>query len=64
MNAAEAKLAVVILDAVGIVLDHAHEARLRVVRGDCAVDREQKREYQRLDDEHHKREPGRDAQFQ
>ena len=64
MDAAEAKLAVIVLDAVGVVLDHAHEARLRVVRGDRAVDGEQEREHQRLDDEHHEREPGRDAQFQ
>ena len=64
MDAAVAELAVVIFDAVGIVLDHAHEARLRVVRGNRAVDREQESEHQRLDDEHHKREPGRDAQFQ
>ena len=63
MDAAVAELAVVILDAVGIVFDHAHEARLRVVCGDRAVDGEQESEHQRLDDEHHEREPCRDAQF-
>ena len=64
MDAAEAELAVIVLDTVGVVLDHAHEARLRVVRGDRAVDGEQEREHQRLDDEHHEREPAGDAQFQ
>ena len=64
MDAAVAELAVVIFDAVGIVLDHAHEARLGVVCGDRAVDGEQESEHQRLDDEHHECKPGRDTQFQ
>ena len=63
MDAAEAELAVIVLDAVGVVLDHAHEARLGVVRGDRAVDGEQEREHQRLDDKHHEREPAGDAQL-
>ena len=64
MDAAVAELAVVIFDAVGIVLDHAHEARLRVVRGDRAVDGEQESEHQRLDDEHHECKPRRDADLE
>ena len=63
MDAAEAELAVIVLDAVGVVLDHAHEARLGVVRGDRAVDGEQEREHQCLDDKHHEREPAGDAQL-
>ena len=63
MDAAEAELAVIVLDAVGVVLDHAHEARLGVVRGDRAIDGEQEREHQRLDDKHHEREPAGDAQL-
>ena len=48
----------------GVVLDHAHETRLGVVCDDRAVDGEQKREHQRLDDEHHERKPRRDADLE
>lgn len=64
MDVVIAKLPVFILDAVGVVLDHAHETRLGVVCDDRAVDGKQKREHQRLDDEHHEREPRRDADLE
>jgi len=59
-----AKLPVFILDAVGVMLEHAHETRLGVVCDDRAVDGKQEREHQRLDDEHHERKPRRDADLE